>query len=65
MKKFGSIDFLILIFRSVNINCKLNGIDLDRTTCNSGVLSSLFSTLLAQVATVVAFDSSTVLSKSI
>ena len=52
MKKFGSIDFLILFFKRVNINCKLNGIDFDWLNFKSGIVSSLF-VLFAQVATVV------------
>ena len=54
MKKFGSIDFLILFFKRVNINCKLNGIDFDWLNFKSGIVSSLL-VLFAQVATVVVF----------
>ena len=56
MKKFGSIDFLMLFFKRVNINCKLNGIDLDWLNFKLGIVSSLLSVLLEQVGTVEAVD---------
>ena len=47
IKKFGSIDFLMLFFKSVNISCKLKVIEFDGVKFKSGTLFSL-STLFEQ-----------------